>query len=159
MPTRPDAATLAALLPGEWRVGATNFPIWLGGDRLRPTFRYEVKNADPLVLDDVVSYTAADGTERTIVGVDRYRHGEFVWRGRRRLSLLTSHWSVVGVTDDASIVIIRFSKTLFTPEGVDILVRVGTGSHEFRAIVAAAAEPLGLSTGEFASLTWLELAD
>jgi hypothetical protein len=90
MPLAPDAAALAALLPGTWRIGATNFPMWLRGDRLRPYFRYDLKTADPLVLDDVVGYTTADGVEKTIVGVDRMRHDGFVWRGAGLLRFVTS---------------------------------------------------------------------
>jgi hypothetical protein len=159
MPLSTDAAALAALLPGTWRVGATNFPMWLGGDRLRPQFRYDLTSSDPLVFDDVVSYTTSDGVEKTIVGVDRLRGDGFVWRGSRLLSLVTSRWSVIGATEDSNILVIRFSKSLLTPAGVDVLVRDGTDSHAFRTQVAWLAESLGLTTGEFASLTWLELSD
>jgi hypothetical protein len=159
MPLAPDPAALAALLPGTWRVGATNFPMWLSGDRLRPRFRYDLKSADPLVLDDVVSYTTADGLEKTIVGVDRFRGDGFVWRGTRLLTLVTSRWSVVGATEDSNILVIRFAKSPLTPAGVDVVVRDGMDSHAFRTEVAGFSESLGLTHGEFASLTWLELAD
>lgn len=159
MPTRPDAAALVALLPGTWRLGATNSPMWLAGDRLLPTFRYDLKSTDPLVFDDVVSYTNPDGAEKSIIGVDRYRHDEFVGRSRRLLSLRTSRWSVVGVSGDANVLVRRFHKSLFAPAGVDVVVREGTESQEFRAVVAVASESLGLTDGEFASLSWLALAD
>lgn len=159
MPLSTDAAALAALLPGTWRVGATNFPMWLGGDRLRPQFRYDLTSADPLVFDDVVSYTTSDGVEKTIVGVDRLHADGFVWRGTRLLSLVTSRWSAIGATEDSNILVIRFSKSWVSPAGVDVLVRDGTDSHAFRTQVAGLAESLGLTTGEFASLTWLELSD
>ena len=159
MPLAPDTAALAAMLPGTWRVGATNFPMWLGGDRLRPRFRYDLKSADPLVLDDVVSYTTADGIEKSIVGVDRLRGDSFVWRGSRHLSFVTSRWSVIGATEDSNILVIRFAKSVLTPAGVDVVVRDGTDSHAFRTEVAGLSESLGLTHGEFASLTWLELSD
>ena len=159
MPLATDAAALAALLPGTWRVGATNFAMWLAGDRLRLKFRYDLVSVDPLVLDDVVSYTTGDGVEKTIVGVDRLRTDGFVWRGKRLHSLVTTHWSVIGATEDSNILVIRFAKSRATPAGVDVLVREGTDSHAFRIEVAALAESLGLTHGEFASLTWLELAD
>jgi hypothetical protein len=38
-------------------------------------------------------------------------------------------------------------------------VRDDTGSHAFRTQVAGLSESLGLSQGEFATLTWLEFAD
>jgi len=159
MPLVTDAAGLAALLPGTWSVGATNSPMWLGGDRLRPRFRYDLKSADPLVFDDVVSYTRGDGVEKIICGRDRFRADGFVWRGTRLRSLMTSRWSVIGATEDSNIVVIRFTKSHLSPAGVDVIVRDGTDSHAFRTAVAGLSESLGLTQGEFASLTWLELAD
>ena len=158
MPLATDAAALGALLPGTWRVGATNRPIWLAGDRQRPQFRYDLTSADPLVLDDVVSYTTGDGVEKTIVGVDRLRTDGFVWRGRRLLMLVTRRWSVIGATEDSSILVIRFAGSRATPTRIDVLVRDGLDSLAFRTEVAGLAESLGLTHGEFASLTWLELA-
>jgi len=133
--------------------------MWLGGDRLRPQFRYDLTSSEPLVFDDVVSYETAGGVEKTIVGVDRLRTDGFVWRGRRLLSLVTSRWSVIGATEDSTIVVIRFAKSLVSPAGVDVIVREGTDSHAFRTQVAGLSESLGLTHGEFASLTWLELSD
>lgn len=164
MPVAPDAIALAALLPGIWRVGATNFAMWLSGDRLRPQFRYDLKTTDPLVLDDVVSFMTAHGVEKTIVGVDRLHldgagGDTFVWRGAGLLSFVTSRWSVAGATEDSNILVIRFAKSLLSPAGVDVIVREGIDSHAFRTQVATLSESLGLTHGEFASLTWLELAD
>lgn len=154
-----DADSLARILPGTWRIGATNFPMWLSGDRHQPTFSYELKGTDPLRLGDVVGYSDRSGARKSIVGVDRLSAHGFVWRGRGLLSLFASHWSVAGSTDDENILVIRFSKSLGTPAGVDVVVREGTDSHEFRTTVAGASTELGLAHEEFASLTWLELAD
>ena len=159
MPLVADAAGLAALLSGTWAVGATNSRMWLGGDRLRPRFRYDLKSADPLVFDNVVSYTQGDGVERIICGRDRLRADGFVWRGTRLRSLMTKHWSVIGATDDSNIVVNRFTKSHLSPASVDVIVRDGTDSHAFRTAVAGLSESLGLTQGEFASLTWLEIAD
>jgi hypothetical protein len=174
MPFAPDAAALAALLPGTWHVGATNSPVWLGGDRLRPQLHYDLKTADPLVLRDVVSYTTARGVKKTIVGTDRLRRDRhavnqngvdqhdgntFFWRGAGRLHFATRRWSVTGATEDSNILVIRFAKSMLTPAGVDVVVRDDTGSHAFRTQVAGLSESLGLSQGEFATLTWLEFAD
>lgn len=159
-----DTAALAALLPGTWHLGATNFAMWLGGDRLRPRFRYALKTANPLVLSDVVSYTAARGVERTIVGIDRLRSHQqggnsFVWRGAGLHCFATGRWSVVGATEDSNILVIRRAKSMRASAGVDVIVRDEKGSHAFRTQVAGLSESLGLTGGEFASLTWLELAD
>ena len=164
MPSAPDTAALAALLPGTWHLGATNFARWLGGDRLRPQFRYDLKTADPLVLRDVISYTTARGVERTIVGIDRFRShplggNGFASRGVGLHCFVTGRWSVVGVTEDSNILVIRRAKSTRASAGVDVIVRDETGSHAFRTQVAGLSESLGLTRGEFASLTWLELAD
>ena len=152
-----DEGFLTDLLPGTWAVGATNFPMWLAGDRLSPAFTYEVLRSEPLVLLDTVSYRTRDGREKSIVGVDRLGAAGFTWRGRGLLRLVVSRWEVVGAGPDHSFAVIRFSKTRATPEGVDIVAREGIDSLEIRATVAASTEEFGLTAGEFASLTWLEV--
>ena len=73
--------------------------------------------------------------------------------------LVARRWSVIGATEDSNILVIRFADSRSTPARIDVLVRDGLDSHAFRTEVAGRAESLGLSHGEFASLTWLELAD
>jgi hypothetical protein len=51
-----EVHALADILPGTWRVEATNFPMWLTGKRLDPTLTYALVSRDPLVLADDVSY-------------------------------------------------------------------------------------------------------
>ena len=148
-----DQRTLADLLPGTWSVAATNFPMWLAGDKLEPTFSYELLSEDPLVLSDDVGYLE-EGEEKHILGQDTWRGDEFVWRGRKLLRLLASRWGVAGMSDDGTIAVIRFSKSLATPSGVDIIVREGSEHPELRAMIAHATDEFGLSPEEFGSLTW-----
>ncbi|TXN32823.1 hypothetical protein [Lacisediminihabitans profunda] len=157
MPSAPDEASLTRLLPGTWRIGATNFPFWLNGDRLSPTFTYELAKTGPLSLRDTVEWTTPDGRERRLVGVDRWRGDDFRRRGKGVLALTSSRWSVTGVSEDSTIVVIRYSKTLFSPAGVDVVTREGADAHTLRTRVAESPEGLGLTHEEFASLTWLEL--
>ena len=152
-----DQRTLADLLPGTWSVAATNFPMWLAGDKLDPTFSYELVSTEPLVLSDDVAYLEA-GEQKHVLGHDTWRGDEFVWRGRRLLRLVASHWSVTGMSDDGTIAVIRFSKSLATPAGVDIIVREGVEHPELRATIAHATEEFGLSPEEFGSLTWFTAA-
>ena len=152
-----DQRTLADLLPGTWSVAATNFPMWLAGDKLEPTFSYELLSEDPLVLSDDVGYLE-EGEEKHILGQDTWRGDEFVWRGRKLLRLLASRWGVAGMSDDGTIAVIRFSKSLATPAGVDIIVREGSEHPELRATIAHATEEFGLSPEEFGSLTWFTAA-
>ena len=148
-----DQRTLADLLPGSWTIAATNFPMWLAGDKLEPRFTYELISEDPLVLSDDVGYVE-EGEEKHILGQDTWRGDEFVWRGRKLLRLVASHWSVAGMSDDGTIAVIRFSKSLATPSGVDIIVREGSEHPELRAMIAHATDEFGLSPEEFGSLTW-----
>lgn len=153
MAAQLDSRALADLLPGAWRVAATNFPMWLAGDKLQPRFTYALVSEEPLVLSDDVAYTEG-GEEKRILGQDTWRGDRFVWRGRRLLRLVASHWEVAGASDDGSVAVIRFSKSLVTPSGVDVLVRDGAQHPELRAMIAHATEDFGLSPEEFGSLTW-----
>lgn len=127
--------------------------MWLTGEKLEPRFTYELVTESPLVLSDDVSYVE-EGEEKHILGQDTLRGDEFVWRGRKLLRLVSSRWSVAGVSDDGDIAVVRFSKSLATPAGVDIIVREGTSHPEVRRTVAHATDDFGLTPEEFGSLTW-----
>jgi len=157
MPTARNADSLARLLPGSWRLGATNLPIWLGGERRSPGFSYELKSTTPLVLRDEVTWTTA-GVEKKRLGVDRWKGADFVWRGNGILSLVTRRWSVAGASDDGGILVIRFSKAFGMHAGVDVLIRSDADATHLRSTVATASDTLGLGHEEFASLTWLDLS-
>jgi hypothetical protein len=150
-----DASVLAARLPGTWSVAATNFPMWLDGRRHDPEFTYEKVDGGELTLADTVRYTTADGEPKTIVGTDRLRGDEFLWRGKGWLKLLTSRWQLVGADDAFDIIAIRFSRSRLTPAGIDVLVRKDAAVVSVRSTVAHGTEKFGISAEEFASLTWL----
>lgn len=158
MQAKPDEETLAKVLPGSWRIAATNFPMWLTGERHSPRFSYELLGEHPLVLSDDVSYFTAEGEEKHVLGQDTFAHDEFSWRGKKLLRLFVSRWSVSGVSEDGSIAVIHFSKSLATPAGIDIIVRDGVETPELRATIARATEEFGLSPEDFGSLTWLQPA-
>lgn len=155
MLTAPEDHQLAELLPGTWKVVATNFPMWLNGERSDPTFEYTLRSSSPLVLGDDVSYTTPDGTVKHIRGVDRWHGSGFVWRGTGLTRLVSSFWSVPGVSKAGTIAAIRFNKSWVSPAGIDIIVRDGIDFPEPRAAVATESERFGLSAEDFASLTWL----
>lgn len=152
-------ARLRALLPGTWRVAATNFPIWLAGDRLHPTVTYGVLTESPLVLGDEVAYRAPDGEEQRLTGRNRWRNDHFVHRAQSRLKLARSRWTVSGLSDDGTIAVVKFEPSRAIPDGVDVLVRDDTREPELRRVVARATEDFGLSPEQFGSLTWLAEAD
>lgn len=157
MPELYDSNSLADLLPGSWRVGATNFALWFAEDRSLPQFHYERISSDPFVVSDLVTYRTAAGSEKSVSGMSRWDGAHFVRRGRGMHRLIRSNWTVLGHTPDAQIVAIGFSKSIATKAGVAVMIRDDVQAGEFRASVAHASEALGLSNVEFASLTWLDL--
>jgi hypothetical protein len=149
------SAVLHEYLPGTWTIKATNFPMWLKGDRLSPRFTYGVISQDPFVLSDDVSYLTAEGEEKHVIGTDQETPHGFVWRGKGWLRFFASHWSVAGANPEGTVLVIRFEKTRVTPAGLDIIVREGVEVPELRTLVAHNTEHFGISAEDFASLTWL----
>lgn len=148
-----DPELLRDALPGRWAIRATNFPMWLHGERRAPRIEYRMRRADPLVLDDIVSYVHDRRGPGRIVGTDRLRGDGFVWRGRGMLGVLRSRWVVAGL--DGPVLAIRFARSVVTPAGADLLVREGEAMPELRTHAAERLEALGLTPEEFASLGWL----
>ena len=146
---------LHELLQGTWTVEGTNFPMWLDGQRKLPTFTYQVTQTDPVVLADDVAYSTPAGEIKHIFGTDRETPDGFVWRGKGLQKLISSRWTVSGHNPEGTIVVLRFEKTLFTPAGIDVLVRDGYEVPELRALVARNSPFFGLTPEDLASLTWL----
>jgi hypothetical protein len=151
---RVDPTELSTLLPGTWRIAATNLPFWLDGARHAPTISYEVARADPLALRDTVEYRTRAGESKTIVGMDRLRRGMLRWRGNGLLKLVASTWWVTGAAANGEIIGIEYEKTTLTPAGVDVLQRDGN-EQDVRRHVASRVAELGLTPEQFASLTWI----
>ena len=111
-------------LPGTWAVQASNFPLWLKGDKLAPTFTYTALD-DGRLLDEVRYQRQADGRTEMITGYDRFdtATGRFLWRGKGLLFIARSEWRVLVADGDGQAAIILFSKTLFTAAGLDVISR------------------------------------
>ena len=110
-------------LLGTWYIVRTTFPMWRNGKNSHPTLNYRrIDGADPSRLEDLVVYRRK-GQPKQILGVDT-QDGQmschFTWRGRGLLALLKSEWYVVDFDRNAGVMAIFFSKTLFTPAGMDI---------------------------------------
>ena len=111
-----DDLILADLLPGDWTVAATNFPLWLNGENHHPRLRYELLGRDPLVLTDEVIYLTAEGEQR-VSGRNVEDFEGFTRRGTGWLRFFASRWSVAGVSADGTVIAIRFSKS--TPDSME----------------------------------------
>lgn len=149
-----EIETIRDVLPGSWRISATNFPMWVNGSRRDPEFEYVLRGENPLTLDDRVRYTDGRGRPRTIAGTDRWRRDHFVWRGAGGLALLRSRWRVASLLGD--VMVIHFEKSRVTPAGTDIAIRVGSEHPELRRRVSHDPAGFGLTLEQFASLTWLD---
>lgn len=150
-----DVATLAQVLPGRWTIRATNFPMWLSGERRDPSFEYGLLSESPLTLSDEVGFLDPDGKRKIIRGTDRWNGTGFTWRMKGIAGLFVrSHWQVAGVRQ--GLLVIRFDKSIATPGGVDVVVGEGVDATELRTVIAADPSSFGLTLEEFASLTWLD---
>ena len=118
-------------LAGSWFICFSNFPMWTKGNKTNPTFNYVIiRNKQNItVLSDEVRYIK-QGKEKSIKGIDTQSTSDehtFIWRGNGLLKLLTSTWKVaLRDEENGQWAVIYFSKTLFTPAGVDIISRKST---------------------------------
>ena len=150
-----DVTTLSSLLPGRWIVKATNFPMWISGERRDPLFEYGFRSASPLTLSDTVSYVDESGHQKQIHGTDTWNGRGFTWKKSGIAGLFVrGRWEVAGVRQ--GLLVIRFEKSIATPEGVDVVVGEGVDATELRTVIAADPAGFGLALEEFASLTWLD---
>ncbi len=134
----------AARLDGTWYVVASNFPMWVSGDKQNPTFRYTLLEDDlePRKLDDVVWFSKGSGSG-TFLGVDEQDSGDpthFTWRGKGSLFLFSSEWYVARVAPDDTWAIVYYTATIASPDGVDIIARSPTLSADRMAQAHATIE-------------------
>lgn len=118
--------SLLQQLVGTWFIIASNFPMWLKGDKLSPEFNYtQTERKGKTVLYDEVKYTKK-GKVKSINGYDhpdKKKSNAFTWRGKGWLVIAKSNWEVRLIDEEEGWAVICFSKTLFTPEGVDVISR------------------------------------
>lgn len=141
-------------LAGKWTVQATNFPMWLKGDKLRPTFTYTPLE-DGRLLDEVQYQRKADNRLETITGYDQYdsETGGFVWRGKGLLTVARSKWRVLDVAETGFMAVIEFDKTLFTAAGMDVITRSSEFNPTMLQYAEAALSALGIQADP--PLKWL----
>lgn len=113
-------------LEGRWYVIMSDFPMWKKGNKTNPAFQYTVgKHNGKAGLRDEVIYTQK-GKQKTIRGFDTPRDStntRFRWHGKGFGRLLKSDWEIVLTDTAGQWMLIHFEKTLFTPEGYDVIAR------------------------------------
>ncbi|AEA45798.1 hypothetical protein [Fluviicola taffensis] len=134
-------------LEGKWFVNRSNFPMWLKGNKTNPSFNYSVttRKGETVLLDEVL-YTKKSKI-KSIVGYDKPSNDSntsFIWRGKGILGLLKSNWSILFLSTDQNWMIIHFKKTLFTPEGYDVISRSKTIDSEVQKEVFKKLKEFGI---------------
>lgn len=135
-------------LEGRWYILLSNFPVWLKGDKTNPSLNYtvETKGAVTGLRDEVISQK--QGKPQSIIGFDTPLDGAnrtFEWRGKGLLSVLRSRWEIVYLSAKGEWAIIHFEKTLFTPEGYDVIARSNIVSQELLASIRSALRECGIT--------------
>ncbi|KAG8697800.1 hypothetical protein FRC09_007637 [Ceratobasidium sp. 395] len=158
---------------GKWHVIQSTLPLWKNRSDVTITYTPLVSAApsttpstDPIRFDDIVEYRSrsSPGSSRSkVVGIDTlqpapkgapegYRPaGSYQWRGKGWLKIASSQWQVLGYDERAGWAVTYFSKTLFTPAGLDLYVRdPGSVSKELVDEILKAAKGLGGEVGKLA---------
>jgi hypothetical protein len=156
MHTAPTSHQLAEVLPGSWRIRATNTQLWLDGRRTDPVITYAVASPSPLLLNDIEEFDAPDGKRKAIRGKSRLSKGAFSWRGSGFFAAHAGRWRVTGIAADSNIVVVSYFKTRIVPSGISVLVRDGVVVDELRTAIARNAASFGLGPEDFATLSWLK---
>lgn len=120
--SRPYTAGMTAeVLKGTWFIAQTSLPMWR--KRQQPSVTY-APLPDGRVLDTVQFWQG--GRSHLIMGVDSAQvDGSYHWRGLSLLTrLVVSRWRVLAAGDGWAIT--HFSRTPFTPAGVDVYSRTPT---------------------------------
>ena len=113
-------------LIGTWFIVSSDAPVWLKGDRTLPATTYTLvdKKGVYKLLDE--TKFVKNGKHKIIAGYDYGKcdnDSSFLWRGNGALFFVTSKWRVCIQDKAGQWAVIAYSKTLFTPEGVDIISR------------------------------------
>lgn len=116
-------------LVGTWFIIASDAPIWLKGNKESPTLNYTlVEQKGTYKLLDETMYCKGNH-QKVVAGYDYSAPNKpagFIWRGKGLLFFVTSKWEVRLQDKEGRWAVIAYSKTLFTPEGVDIMSRTAS---------------------------------
>jgi len=135
---------------GKWYVVHSTLPLWKNKKDVTITYTLpeSLEPSQPpafelLRFDDIVQYRSATASSSsnpwTVQGVDTllrpdapqssFKPGaSFRWRGKGLLKITSSRWQVLGYGDGWAVTF--FSKTIFTPAGIDIYSRDEKGVSE-----------------------------
>lgn len=101
--------------------------MWLDKKNTDPNFNYTNfrEKKGKLIFDDCVMYSK-NKSPKKIKGKDKQKHSDelkFAWRGKGLLALFKSNWRVIASDKEGRWIVIYSTKTLVSPEGVDVIAR------------------------------------
>ncbi|OCF40372.1 hypothetical protein I317_05807 [Kwoniella heveanensis CBS 569] len=126
---------------GRWGVAWSTLPMWKVDVSITYTPVADQSKINT-TFDDLVEYrkvsAADDSKPSTVKGVDTLTPGSngatFDWKGSSYLFFVHSHWEVLGYGKDEinglEWAVTFFSKTLFTPAGIDIYLRTSPSNPQ-----------------------------
>ena len=152
---RPFTSPTVEWLTGTWHVTHSTLPMWKSKRNVAITYNPEAGTNKSTKLEDVVSYqTLSSDKIKTVVGIDTISPdgdtGAWDWRGKGWLMIASSHWEILGwgnvdLSQDSGEAretetaeggeairwaLTYFSKTTFTPAGIDIYCQKKHGINE-----------------------------
>lgn len=139
---------------GAWHVTHSTLPMWKNNKNVK--IIYTALSAPAGALDDLVEYNPIDSDkQKTVRGVDTpdpTRHAAYNWRGKGLLMIASSHWEILGHgEEDGGWMVTFFSKTMFTPAGVDVYSRQQGGLSD-KTLERIRAEMKRVDDAEFQRL-------
>lgn len=120
-----------------------------------PVVEYRVDTMNPLVIADEIRFhnEAGEAIERT--GTNAWTGAGFVRRGAGLRRFMRTRWSVIGASEDGTVIACRSEDSQSSPAAINLLLREASEAREHRAMVAHDTERFGLTPEEFGSLRWL----
>lgn len=91
--------------------------------------------------------------KKSIEGIEKYKDGQFIWRGKGLLKLFKSTWHIVYL--DADVLIIKFGSTLVTDAGLDILIQDKNRIQELKEKILHSYTDYKQTKEELEQLEWL----
>jgi hypothetical protein len=116
-----------SFVEGMWHVAYSTLPMWKSNRNVTITYtpHPDIEGA----WDNLVKYQPVSSEKwKTVEGVEKPDPNvasAWNWRGNGWLKIASSHWQVLGYGGNGQEAwcVIWFEKTLFTPAGMDVLVK------------------------------------
>jgi hypothetical protein len=156
-------------ISGTWNVSYSSLPLWKGKQNVRISYALcgstpQDSSRMPDLDDHVESQKIGQTKVSNIHGISRPVEVEgigfglaFRWRGKGLLKLISSNWEILGYGVDNNAqepndwVVTFFSKTTFTPAGIDIYTRTKEDLSD-ATLQAIKAKLISLSDDKFTAI-------